>query len=555
MSLRTSCFFLATLLAASLLAQSNAPVPASLKWDLDTDRVPQAVAVGFDAAAAFADDDQRVAAGLPPADARIMELHADPDSHGEWSLLPNGDRLWRLWVGSRGAMAVEVVFVDIDLPYGASLMVHDGHGGDVHEVPDAFLLGEGGRHIAAHVLGPVCMVEYLEPAEVAGQGWFRITGVGHSYRPEGLFSAKADDCQVDVNCSEGANWQEQRDAVVRIRVRVGSSIYWCTGVVVNNTAQDCKPYVLSALHCSIGSSTSDLQDYRFVFRYQRSGCGSGAAPTGSSMTGCVKRADSNCGGGNNGSDFLLLELNNPIPASFTPYYAGWDASGQGSSSGVSIHHPSGSEKKISTYTQTLLTAQYSWGGPQSHWFVRWAGTANGHGVTEGGSSGSPIFNSAKRIIGTLTGGASYCNSVQPNGQNQPDYYGKFSWHWNNNPNTQAQKLRAWLDPGTTGVTVLDGSYNPCGPASIDELGGGELAPLLFPNPAHDRVTVEFPAAAGRVDRVEVLDVGGRLHHSQRPVHGARMDMDVSGWAPGTYMLRLIVDGSPRAASRLVVMGR
>ena len=48
-------------------------------------------------------------------------------------------------------------------------------------------------------------------------------------------------------------------------------------------------------------------------------------------------------------------------------------------------------------------------------------TSNGHGVTEGGSSGSPIFNQSKRIVGQLSGGSSTCNSP-----NYSDLYGKMS---------------------------------------------------------------------------------------------------------------------------------
>mgnify|MGYP000502627315 CR=1 FL=1 len=40
-------------------------------------------------------------------------------------------------------------------------------------------------------------------------------------------------------------------------------------------------------------------------------------------------------------------------------------------------------------------------------------TANGHAVTEGGSSGSPLFNQNKQIVGTLSGGSSSCE--KPNG--------------------------------------------------------------------------------------------------------------------------------------------
>ncbi|MDZ7845751.1 MAG: hypothetical protein U5L96_02660 [Owenweeksia sp.] len=52
----------------------------------------------------------------------------------------------------------------------------------------------------------------------------------------------------------------------------------------------------------------------------------------------------------------------------------------------------------------------------------WAATANGHGVTEGGSSGCPLLDADGLIRGVLTGGLATCVA-----NTDPDYYGKFSY--------------------------------------------------------------------------------------------------------------------------------
>jgi len=54
--------------------------------------------------------------------------------------------------------------------------------------------------------------------------------------------------------------------------------------------------------------------------------------------------------------------------------------------------------------------------PGYHWRVEWS-----DGITATGSSGSPLFNINKQIIGFLTGGFSFCSDPD-----EPDYYGKFS---------------------------------------------------------------------------------------------------------------------------------
>ena len=105
----------------------------------------------------------------------------------------------------------------------------------------------------------------------------------------------------------------------------------------------------------------------------------------------------------------------------------WNKANVGSPSGVSTHHPSGDVKKISTYTSTLLSTNWSGSTPGTHWRVVWSGTTSGHGVTEGGSSGSPIWDADGYHVGQLTGGGSFCTATS-----QPDAYGKMSYNWDSN---------------------------------------------------------------------------------------------------------------------------
>ncbi|MDG2311849.1 MAG: T9SS type A sorting domain-containing protein, partial [Flavobacteriales bacterium] len=69
------------------------------------------------------------------------------------------------------------------------------------------------------------------------------------------------------------------------------------------------------------------------------------------------------------------------------------------------------------------------------------------GVTEPGSSGSPLFDENHRIIGQLYGGAAACSGNVNNGQ--LDYYGRFNESWD-------LGASEYLDPTGTGVTVWDG---------------------------------------------------------------------------------------------------
>ena len=155
-----------------------------------------------------------------------------------------------------------------------------------------------------------------------------------------------------------------------------------------------------------------------------------------------------------------------------------------------------------------------------------------------------MFNSAKRVVGTLTGGFSCCTvggcpPAQSTGPNQPDLYGKMSHHWNSNPNPATEKLRLWLAPNST-ATTLDGSYDPCGLIGIKELRVG--TPGIFPNPSSGSVTVSLPADLERSAQVEVMDVTGRIVHVQ-PTNGTAMILlDGSAWAPGTYFISAVSNG-------------
>ena len=63
-------------------------------------------------------------------------------------------------------------------------------------------------------------------------------------------------------------------------------------------------------------------------------------------------------------------------------------------------------------------------------FLPWDATANGQSVTEGGSSGSPLFNSSGNIIGQLFGGFA---GGQPNcsdPSNDEGDYGRMDVSWN-----------------------------------------------------------------------------------------------------------------------------
>lgn len=463
-------FFIAVLAVALLFAGPLAAQisvggnPYAKMVGLDPGVVPEFELDAFDLDRITAEDMADEKSGNYPKIARLLPVGVALGETNHWEELPNGDRLWRMKISSDHAKALSVQFEDFYLPRGAKLFIYTPNFSHVIGGFTSTNNHESGVFSTELVVGDEVIVEYFEPASARGLGTFTMTGAFHAYRmiPEaeqeqvGRDFGDSDPCQVNANCSEGNNWQDQKRGVVRIFVVEGFMGGWCSGSLINNTAQDCRPFLLTALHCGQNASVGNMNQWVFYFNYEASGCTNPFSQgnlANQSMTGCTRRADSGDNGGNQGSDYMLVELNNNVPQSYNPYFNGWRRSNVTSSSGVSIHHPAGDIKKISTYTNSLSTT--SWGSANgSHWQVTWSATSNGHGVTEGGSSGSPIFDNNGLIIGTLTGGSSFCSTPF-----FPDLYGKMSYHWTSNP---GDNLSVWLDPVGSNVNSLGGTNAPCG---------------------------------------------------------------------------------------------
>jgi hypothetical protein len=405
---------------------------------------------------------------------QILPVNFSLENSGVWTVLPNKDRVWRLFIHVPDAPATSLYYENFYIPEGAVLYVYNAE--------KTHLIGSFGTHnnhesglFATEIIYTSdCVLEYYEPANVKRRGQFTVTGVANVYNapeppahiqlknPKCCGFGTSGTCNVNANCPEGNAWADQKRSVARILIKSGASQGYCSGALVNNGAQDCKNYFLTANHCGAAVSAADKNQWIFYFNYQSAGCTNGASePASSTMTGCTMRS-SNSNGANSsvtGSDFLLVEFNSAIPAAYNVYYAGWDASGTGSNSGVGIHHPAGDIKKISTYTSALTSRRYYSQLPDnSHWQANWVATATSHGITEGGSSGSPLFNSTGRIVGKLSGGPSSCGAAATS---KNDYYGKLSYDWTSNGTIAAQQLKPWLDPANSGITSLAGR-NACG---------------------------------------------------------------------------------------------
>ena len=518
---------------------------------------PEVHHYSFDQVAASEIDQREDKAGHMPHFAHSIAIDIGLTTSGTWTTLPGGDRVWRVQLHSTGALALIPCFDQFYIPAGASLHVYTP---DRVEVLGAFTAANNpadGRYNTGLIHGDECIIEYYEPASVAGLGQIHINELGHAYRMvpgrkqarSGTGFGTSESCEVNVQCTEGANWQDQKNAIVRILVKTGPNFGWCSGALVNNTNLDCTPYILSADHCYQDDVTGalpsggDLGQWIFYFQFESPTCAnpdSVGKLADNFLIGCTFVAASLDTGGNHGSDFALIKMNTSPPSSYNPYFAGWSNINTTSSSGVGIHHPNADIKKISTYTTPLQSV--SWGGtvPDTHWQILWAG-----GVTEPGSSGSPIFDPEHHIVGTLTGGGSDCSTP-----NNPDEYGKFAFHWAGNGSTANKQLQPWLDPANTGAQTLGGTYVPC----TDEVKN--IDPMLagisvYPNPSTGLFTI---INVQNVVSCTVTDALGRLVQSLSPNGQDQLKVDISKEVSGVYFFKFASDKGIAVKKVILISG-
>jgi hypothetical protein len=492
-----------------------------------------------DIAKLTAEDLERAAKSDPYRIGVSIPVNLSTSNSGTWTELPKQNAsVWQLTVKSEGAKSIGFGYAQFYIPEGAKLFLYDKTKSIVLGAYTS--LNNTGNYYFSNekIKGDEITFELLIPNDKKDALLLNITELNYFYRSgetDDLMSG-SDSCEVNINCTpEGTNWQDVKKGVCKLDIRVGSNWYNCSGSLVNNTSQNCTPYILLADHChydettSSYASTADYNAWIFYFHYESTTCAGTSSSTTRTKSGCALKAHDTFGSTQTGSDFCLVQINSAVLTSFNVYYNGWDRTSTASSSGVGIHHPAGDIMKISTYTTPLTSVTY--GASGSHWQVTWAATTNGHGVTEPGSSGSSIFNAAGKIVGTLTGGSSLCTAPD-----EPDYYGKIYYHWDKDGTTAAKRLKDWLDPANTGVTSLAGTYT-CSTGISQNIFTEEKA-IIYPIPAHTEITLEINANENVIDHVNIYDIMGATVKTITDLNmeSSKATINISDLPDGVYFL-------------------
>lgn len=238
----------------------------------------------------------------------------------------------------------------------------------------------------------------------------------------GSFGTANNGCQYNVVCPEVSSWAKESRSIAFILYRfLGADGLWRsiagTGFFINKSnsySDNDQPYIITAGHV-LGSWTqvngawtfndfsNQIHNYQIFVNYRDENCTDVVPRTGQKLSGTCsvmqKGTSYNKNGGSDPSyeqneDFALLRINQTVSSlkKYNILYAGWTSTPQYYSSGyAAIGHPHRDVQKVLIENNAGTVS--SNGKSVTFFFDK--------GVAESGCSGSPVFNSSKKLVGWI----------------------------------------------------------------------------------------------------------------------------------------------------------
>jgi Trypsin-like peptidase domain len=321
-------------------------------------------------------------------------LVTSSDPHSIQMRSATGTSFWGTRVTIRGAGGVRLHLTDVHLPPGTKLWSYGTEGN-----PVAFgleLLGPGGDLWAPMTFGETSYLD-VEVPPTGSAGGFSIVEAAE-IRP--LAASTEPPCATDAVCVAPATFSpigEAMSAVAVLIFQINSTMFGqCTGTLLNDTAQDGVPYLLTANHCI--STQDEATSLTAYWDYHAPTCGGtvpslGSVPTSSGATLLANSSR---------SDFSFLRLNAVPPGRA---YMGWNSSSSAVPKGTTLFRVSCPAS--TTDTDTVLQQQWSdyatplpTSGCLGTTFINSIKTS---GYAFEGSSGSATMLSSGEVVGQLYG--------------------------------------------------------------------------------------------------------------------------------------------------------
>jgi hypothetical protein len=450
-------------------------------------------------------------------------------TRGQWSELPDGRAVYQAALRSPGAKGLRLEILGLAAGTGRLWL----YSGDETNPTTPVGPYEGGDDFwTALVEGESLVMEFEVAAGAPRMLPFHVGRLSHIFAgvapakggvgetklgPIGAAREAALRCNLDVTCYP--EWDERARSVGRYLFETNGGGALCSGSLINTRNNSGIPYFLTADHCV--SNEAEARSVQVFWFYQSSVCN--GAPRNLREVPTTVGATYLTSGSLELGDYALLRLNGSLPNGVT--FSGWsEVDPEIGAEVTGIHHPTGDYKRISFGNKAEPIPTRGRPEPMYHSII-WR-----EGVTEGGSSGSPIFNRDGLIVGMLSGGPK-----PPAGQTECDLRPAFDWYGRFSVAYPA--LQGYLEERTTGPTT------PPPPT-----GGTEGTRLASNAPASFTVgPVEGPTLLGgaSVYRVEVPQGATRLEIQLRTsTSGADLDLFVRrGSAPALNGGRVTADFS------------
>ncbi|MFZ4440308.1 MAG: trypsin-like serine peptidase [Syntrophales bacterium] len=324
----------------------------------------------------------------------------------DWQTDVQGNHYLRQRITVTDSKAIRIYLENIKLPAGAYFMVYATQNpGECRGPYDAMLLqGRDTFWTESIYSSDVTLAAFVPAAANPANLSFTVNEIVDIFALPLLSTLKVGKCNKDVTCYP--DWQSQAAGVAGIGTVNQIGALWCTGALLNDNSEPRGNYFMTAYHCVGNQEEADTSEYYWF--YQTNTC-NGTPPSPSDVPRTGGGATFLAGMSSSseaGNDFSFLQLKQAVPT--TVNYAGWTSDFMAKGDAVTgIHHPDGSYKRISFGVMDSSDDNF--------WSVQWQ-----QGVTEAGSSGSPLFNANQQFVGQLQGGDSSCDN--PSGI---DTYGRF----------------------------------------------------------------------------------------------------------------------------------
>ncbi len=431
---------------------------------------------------------------------------------GMWSYSNQGMAIWQLAIKSEGAKSLNLIFDKFYLPAGAQLFVYNRNYSSVLGAFTSANNRPSKTFAIAPVQGDEIIIEIQCTPDLINTIELEISAVNHDFLDilnttstlKAGSANKSQACNVNAVCGT-INSVEANNSVCKIIVD-GTEL--CSGTMMNNTANDGKPYFLTAAHCITKQSAND-QTVIFYFNYQTTTCQSTSGGNSSqTLSGAqLKAIDETL-------DFALLEMTETPPITYNAYLAGWNRNASITGPVYALHHPQGDVKKLAIDNDSPKSATFYLNTPSglpfednSHWLIsKWE-----TGTTERGSSGCGLFNSKAQVIGSLSGGDASCeNSIN-------DYFQRLNKSWDTRTAINAQ-LKYWLDPLATNVMELNGKS--IGSVTVPKPPSANNKNIIIYQPVINH-SFTYKTDSTGLDYLQVYSLNGQLVYEQNCTAGLK----------------------------------